>query len=103
MENYIDENGMFKLPNDKINFNINIKNAPENIINKYKEDNNISNFISLSNCPNIAKDINNKITNISMDIISFIISKCGYETSSKEYKQTIINTIKDFLEINKIK
>lgn len=93
-----DEN-MFKFKNKNIDINIPEKNLNNN--NKSKIDKLSS--LSLSNNNRLAQDINNMMSNLSVELVSFIIEECGYKTSSKEFKKELINVIMKFKNSKLIK
>lgn len=59
--------------------------------------------LSLHNCKMITQDINSSMKELGVNMASFIINECGYETAGKEYRRNLLNTVKAFTNRNKIK
>jgi len=97
---------LFKFPKNEINIKLNTNHLNlSNLTNLDNLDISFNDIISLTlkNNDLLARNINNMISDLSIDLVPFIIDECGYKTSGKEYRKELLNTIMEFKNSKTIK
>lgn len=95
-DNKDESNGLFKFKSKNITLKF------TNVLD-LQTDKEQSIDLSLHNCKMITRDINSSMKELGVNMASFIINECGYETAGKEYRRNLLNTVKLFTNRNKIK
>lgn len=95
------EQQLFKFKSQTVNMKFN--KLPEKLKKKYERNTKILTKLNIKEDTQMVAEINCMIKDISMDMVSFIINECGYMTANKEYKNTLLKTVNEFVDIHQIK
>ena len=90
---------LFKFSKNEINIQLNTNHLNlSNITNLANLDISLNDIITLTlkNNDLLARNINNMISDLSIELVPFIVEECGYKTSGKEYRKELLNTIMEF-------